>query len=70
MTQELGRGLPLPGVNPVRELEELEGVVNRTMSFTLRGDRGEMDFVIASGVRVDALSLAINVTSAATGVSG
>ncbi len=57
------------GVNPVRELEELEGVVNRTMSFTLRGDRGEMDFVIASGVRVDALSLAINVTSAATGVS-
>ena len=57
------------GTNPVRELQSISGTVPETLQFTLRGERGEMEYVVAAGVRVDTLSLAINTTAGHTGVT-
>lgn len=57
------------GTNPTAALARIEGVVNETMAFTLQGERGSMEYVVASGVTVGALSLAINTTSDRTGVT-
>ena len=57
------------GTNPVDELKSINGIVPQTLQFTLQGDIGEMDYVVAAGVRVDTLSLAINTTAGYTGVT-
>ncbi len=57
------------GTNPVKELESIHGVISQTLMFTLRGNIGAMDYVIAAGVSVDTLSLAINTTTSFTGVT-
>ncbi len=57
------------GTNPVKELENIEGTVAETLLFTLRGNRGELDYVVSAGVSVDVLSLAINTTTNFTGVT-
>ena len=57
------------GTNPVKELEGIRGVISETLMFTLRGNIGAMDYVVAAGVSVDTLSLAINTTTSFTGVT-
>ena len=57
------------GTNPVKELESIRGVISETLMFTLRGNIGAMDYVVAAGVSVDTLSLAINTTTSFTGVT-
>ncbi len=57
------------GTNPVKELENIQGTVAETLLFTLRGNRGELDYVVSAGVSVDVLSLAINTTTSFTGVT-